>query len=271
MALIHPTVRLLAHFAPRYGFAGDVVTIGHNEVYLTADQALAVFGRDLAPGPAPDQRDDADLLAALGFASVAALDFPGSPGIDIAQDLNLPLDAAHHGRFDAVLEVGTMEHVFDVRAVLTSIHQLLRPGGQVVHLSPTQGGANHGLYCFQPTLFFSWYRTNGYVDLEAHLVELPSTDRHADDDRVRVIPVENHNNLDFHPSTPQTYLLFRAVKGADAPARVPMQEFYGRIVEERIARGLGEGELLPDDLYRSIVGLVPENDHARLLERAFWV
>jgi SAM-dependent methyltransferase len=268
VGLIYPTVRLLEHFSRRYGFAGDLLTIGWQEVYLTADQSLRTFGTDLER-TSDGLVKDAALFRTLGFDTVASLDYPGTQDATIEHDLNAPLDPVHFGRYDVVLDVGTLEHVFDAATYMATMARLVRPGGQVLHLSPTQGGTNHGLYCFQPTFFFSYYRTNGFVDLEAHLVELPSTQSDAADERVRVIPIENHNNLDYRPATPQTYLLFRARAGVSpVEPRVPMQEFYERIFQERARLGV---DRLPDDVYRSIVGTTPENTYERIMAPAFWV
>jgi SAM-dependent methyltransferase len=268
VGLIYPTVRLLQHFSDRYAFGGELLTIGWQEVYLTSDQAVRTFGSDLER-TATGMVTDRALFRALGFEAVHSLDYPGTPDASIEHDLNTPLDPAHRGHYDVVLDVGTLEHVFDAATYMATMAQLVRPGGQVLHLSPTQGGANHGFYCFQPTFFFSYYRTNGFEDLEAHLVELPSTQSDASDERVRVVPIANHNNLDYRPATPQTYLLFRARAGANpAEPRVPMQEFYERIFQERARLGV---DRLPDDLYRAIVGTIPENTYERIMAPAFWV
>lgn len=268
MGLIFPTVRLLEHFQDSYAYGGRLLTIGRQEVYLTPEQSQGLFGTDLPRTP-EGWVDDVALFLALGFEEVHALDHPDALDATVPHDLNTPLDPVHHSTYDVVLDVGTLEHVFDAATYMRTMAQLLVPGGTAMHLSPTQGGSNHGLYCFQPTFFFSFYGQNGFTDLECHLVELPSTRSDADDVRIRVVPVENHNNLDYHPSTPQTYLLFRARKGAtQANPVVPMQEFYRRIYAERARLGV---DRLPDELYRSIVGTVPENTYERIMERAFWV
>lgn len=268
MGLIFPTVRLLTHFRAQYGYGGRLLTIGRQEVYLTHGQSMELFGTDLSRTP-EGWVDDVALFRTLGFDEVHALDHPDALEATVPHDLNTPLDPVHHGTHDVVLDVGTLEHVFDAATYMRTMADVLVPGGTALHLSPTQGGTNHGLYCFQPTFFFSFYAQNGFTDLECHLVELPSTDADADDVRVRVVPVENYNNLDYHPSTPQTYLFFRARKGMTPVApTVPMQEFYRRIYAERARLGV---DRLPDDLYRSIVGTVPENTYERIMERAFWV
>ena len=268
MGLLFPTVRLLHHFRGPYAYGGRLLTIGRQEVYLTPEQSCGLFGADLPRTP-EGWVDDVALFRTLGFEKVHALDHPDALDATVPHDLNTPLDPVHHGTYDTVLDVGTLEHVFDAATYMRTMAQLLVPGGTAMHLSPTQGGANHGLYCFQPTFFFSFYGQNGFADLECHLVELPSTRSDADDARIRVVPVQNHNNLDYHPSTPQTYLLFRARKGlTPVDPVVPMQEFYRRIYAERARLGV---DRLPDDLYHSIVGTVPENTHERIMECAFWV
>ena len=80
---------------------------------------------------------------------------------DVQLDLGRPLPEAMHGRWNAVLDGGTMEHIFDVRRVLENIHLGLAPGGAALHLSPLTWH-NHGFYNFTPKFFQGLARANNY-------------------------------------------------------------------------------------------------------------
>ena len=49
---------------------------------------------------------------------------------------------------------------------------LLKPGGQIIHILPTNNFCGHGFYQFSPELFFSLYsHKNGYDETEVFLAE----------------------------------------------------------------------------------------------------
>ncbi len=64
-----------------------------------------------------------------------------------------------------------MEHVFDTRAVLKNIHDLLKVGGVIVHAVPSSNHVDHGFYMFSPTLFHDYYEANGYEIKKSYIFE----------------------------------------------------------------------------------------------------
>ena len=106
---------------------------------------------------------DRDLFRRLGFAEVESADVSDWEGADHVLDLNQPVPAELHGRYDAVFEAGTIQHVFDLPRVFGNIHALLRPGGRAIHgMAPSSNHVDHGFYMFSPTLFHDFYAANGW-------------------------------------------------------------------------------------------------------------
>lgn len=100
----------------------------------------------------------------LGFEDVHALDFTEDDGADIIFDLNedsVPVDL--YGRFDYVLDGGTLEHVFNISQAMKNVSQMVKRGGYIIHLSPTGGYIDHGFFSFSPTFFNDFYTQNGYL------------------------------------------------------------------------------------------------------------
>ncbi len=112
-----------------------------------------------------------ELFLAMGFEHYDDIDIEGEPST-IVHDLNQLVPKELWGRYDLVFELGTMEHVFDVRTVFESMVRLARPGGTVFHFSPVNW-VNHGFYNFSFTLFYDVYRYNGFKDIELYLVGFP--------------------------------------------------------------------------------------------------
>lgn len=99
---------------------------------------------------------------ALGVSDVTSMDYSDYEGADIVHDLNKPIPDALHGKYDIVLDGGTLEHVFDVKTAMTNAHDLLAPGGTFIGISPGNNFFAHGFYQFSPDMVFSfWKRGKG--------------------------------------------------------------------------------------------------------------
>jgi len=104
------------------------------------------------------------LLGVLGANQVDALDVSDYEGATIVHDLNLPAPESLRARFSAVIEVGSLEHVFNFVEALRTCLDAVEPDGHFLAITPTNNEAGHGFYQFSPEL---WFRvldsSNGYV------------------------------------------------------------------------------------------------------------
>jgi len=48
---------------------------------------------------------------------------------------------------------------------------MLKPGGIVIHVSPSNNHVDHGFYQFSPTLFYDYYSLNNWTILRANIFE----------------------------------------------------------------------------------------------------
>ena len=178
-------------------------------------------------------------------------------------DLNLPLPEEHRGRFDVVLEAGTLQHVFHLPQALANIHELLAVGGRVIHgMSTSNNHVDHGFYMFSPTLFHDFHTANGYrVEYEYVFEFRPYWYR----SRFRSPPSRIYrytpgclDHLSYGGFADQQLAIFMvATKTAQSRADViPQQSFFGAFWEQerRAARsatgraGAGEQASLRDRL-----------------------
>lgn len=68
-------------------------------------------------------------------------------GLDVTQALpGDPAVAAHAGKYDAVVAVHVLEHVYDPKAFLATCKALLRPGGQLTLVTPNAGGRGRRVF-----------------------------------------------------------------------------------------------------------------------------
>ncbi len=147
----------------------------------------------------------------------------------ILHDLNQPVAADLADRFGLVIDGGTVEHIFDVSAVLQNMVRMTRVGGQVMHIATFQ--PDHGFYSFSPCLFFDFYAANGFEDPECLIMQV-------DYSRILETYADEHEYFEYTYNQPFSHLLkagnqflifFVARKARDTQAvALPTQGIYAR-------------------------------------------
>lgn len=102
-----------------------------------------------------------ELYEKLGF-QYHSVDTDGNYG---AVKLDLNFDTIPENwfeYFDVVTNFGTAEHILNQMNVFRSIHDLVRPGGLMLHIAPFLGCLDHGFFNFQPNFFEALARFNSY-------------------------------------------------------------------------------------------------------------
>jgi SAM-dependent methyltransferase len=183
MGLSKGALHLLLEEAARRPFEGNLATLGRQDVLCSYAELRAMarrHGLALHPTDATLHRkaelarqgfvSDDSLFHALGFAEVRRLDYSDYEGPDDLLDLNARGVPEHlQQRFDVVLDSGTIEHVFHLPHALENIFRMLKPGGRVIHISPSSNHIDHGFYMFSPTLFWDYYAANEFEINTFHL------------------------------------------------------------------------------------------------------
>lgn len=109
---------------------------------------------------------DAESFFSLMGADLTVFDVVQERGCEVLCDLNYPMQRAEE--FDIVLDVGTVEHCFNIAQAIRNMAGLVKAGGLIVHENPFNCG-NHGFYSLNPTFFEDFYTANGFEILECRL------------------------------------------------------------------------------------------------------
>jgi SAM-dependent methyltransferase len=138
----------------------SVVTIGRQSLYLRSDEARALCDEfALSPDAewarqAPGGVADDFFAHALGTTFLTAIDASGYEGAAIVHDMNTPIPRDLDQSFDAVIDGGSLEHIFNVAVALANLMRLARVGGRVFIGTPGNNLCGHGFYQFSPELMF---------------------------------------------------------------------------------------------------------------------
>jgi hypothetical protein len=156
----------------------QAISFGRKDLQKWAGHSASFKGTRPAGNFSGDRRgdeiDDKDFFRFLGFQEVFSCDASSYENPTFVLDLNHPVPEELHNRFDVVLDGGTMEHIFNIPAVLANIHAMLKVGGRAIHITPSSNMVDHGFYSFSPTLFRDYYGANGYHILTVSLFECVS-------------------------------------------------------------------------------------------------
>jgi SAM-dependent methyltransferase len=170
---------LLAELKRDYpNLGGTVLQMGRQDIGVNASQVFSVLNSfHLKSSIDLDLRnksyiDDISLFKSLGFDSVESIDFSDYEQSTYTHDFNQPAPEFLHGRFDAIYDGGTTEHIFDFPESLRNIYRLLKVGGIVMHASPSNNFVDHGFYSFSPTVFYDYYRANGFEIIKSCIFEI---------------------------------------------------------------------------------------------------
>lgn len=159
-------------YAQRHGVAfTKMAMVGRQELLLTPDELrsnLKRFGVSF-PDAAIDQMFVGDAAYAEGLFNILGAEeivsFDASPyeGATIIHDLNEPVAGEHKARFSAVLDGGTLEHIFNFPAAIRNCMEMVAVGGHFLAITPTNNHSGHGFYQFSPELFFRIFSAqNGF-------------------------------------------------------------------------------------------------------------
>ncbi|MEO7056950.1 MAG: hypothetical protein ABI281_11890, partial [Caldimonas sp.] len=162
---------LLAHAQDLGAGFGRTIGIGRQAVFIDAPDLERHRRLRGLPELAEPPRDVAMpryfepmLMQWFGAGTVDSVDASPYESATVVHDMNLPWPQADERvRYDAVLDFGCLEHVFDFPTAWRNCVDLCRVGGHLLHSLPANNLTGHGFYQFSPELFFNLYRPeNGF-------------------------------------------------------------------------------------------------------------
>lgn len=91
----------------------------------------------------------------LGAEEIKAMDVSNYEGADLIHDLNRPLPESMKDRFTAVVDGGSLEHVFNIVQAYENCMELTAEGGSFLALSPGNNFSGHGFHQLSPEFLFA--------------------------------------------------------------------------------------------------------------------
>lgn len=198
-------------------------------------------------------------LSLLGAKRVVAVDKDGYEGAELLHDLNEPLAKEHHKRFSAVIDGGTIEHVFHSTLALKSALEMVAVGGHFIALQMANNFLGHGFYQFSPEFFFSSLSPQNGFQITAFLLGTPSPIAFYK------VPSPDTSNARVTLVNDRPVFLFVAAKRIAETSifEVPPQQHYYQTTWDRtrdLTAGLSSsrGQMILDQLSRLVPSRIKE-------------
>lgn len=132
--------------------------------------------------------------------------------------------------YDVVLDVGTLEHCFNIAQAAFNVARLVGEGGYVIHENPFNCG-NHGFYSLNPTFYQDFYEANGFHVERCCLV--------TKDGR----GAEIHRTKRFQFTGEECNVFAMAKRMAMTPLVFPVQSKYAKLIPAAGVPGDDEKEV----------------------------
>jgi len=216
------------------------LTLGHQWLILSPREIKKIcneLGSIASDIIRPDGFSD-NFLKALGTKELRILDFSGYEGADIVHDLNRPLEGVQKSAFDVVIDGGTLEHVFNFPQALKNAMELVKVGGRLFSITPTNNFCGHGFYQLSPELYYrSLCEANGYTveRIYAHQWGHNAWYSVSDPDMIK-------GRVEITRGRHPTLLMVQALRTAERPifATPPLQSDYVAAWQRNQAGGKGK-------------------------------
>lgn len=159
---------------------------------------------------------DAGSFFELLGATLDVYDIVETRGGEIIRDLNHPIPERE--RYDFVLDVGTIEHCFNIGQAALNMAGLLKEGGIIFHGNPHNSG-NHGFYGLQPTWYADFYGQEGFTLLFCKLMRKGSDE-----------PLDVPATGRFSCGAPEVNIFAGAKRESIKPIGFPVQTKYKNMI-----------------------------------------
>jgi len=166
------TARFLA-FCKKSGVDfSRTITLGRQSLYVSQKELCAILRETGIEASATDVSGayqsehyafSDGVFQIFGAQSVESVDASGYEGASIIHDLNRPIADNLSGRYSAVVDGGTLEHIFNFPTAVENCMRMLEVGGHFISVAPANNFFGHGFYQFSSELFFRVFsKENGF-------------------------------------------------------------------------------------------------------------
>lgn len=183
---------------------------------------------------------------------VDSMDTSDFEGASIVSDLNVPVAERLHEQYDAVIDGGTLEHVFNYPTGLRNAMEMVKVGGRLYLFAPANNFFGHGFYQLSPELFHRTLVPENGFEIE----RMVAFERHESQWYSVADPAMLKERLNLINGLPVTIMVqARRTKVVPIFEKVPQQSDYAALWEEKEQKS--DDPMADRDAPKKLGSLVP--------------
>lgn len=230
------TTELLIHCKKLGVDFSEVVTIGRQQMngsYLIFKKFFKEYGisdSDFVDLMSRENRYSEGFLTWLGARRIDSIDASNYESASIIHDMNLPIPALLHKSYSLVIDSGSLEHIFNFPQAIRNCMELVKVGGHMIGVTPSNNFLGHGFYQFSPELFFRIFSESNGFRIRKMWLFFP----HQNSPVYEVSdPAEVRDRVKLK-NAEETFLFYVAERVLEKPIfeKIPQQSDYEHIVWE---------------------------------------
>lgn len=159
MGLADVSARFLFYAKKRGVSFERSLMLGRQDLYCKRERIRALaeefgVGAQVVDQTAFPDKYSEPLFRILGASVTDSMDFSDYEKANVIHDLNQPVPDSLKGKYTALVDGGTLEHVFNFPVAISNCMQMLAVGGHFIALTPANNQLGHGFYQFSPELYY---------------------------------------------------------------------------------------------------------------------
>ncbi|TFV97266.1 hypothetical protein E4S40_01005 [Algoriphagus kandeliae] len=146
-----------------------VATIGRqtlNGSFIEFENLFKSYGykeEDLENIISRKNRYSEGFLNSLGAVSIDTFDASNYEGATRIWDMNLPIPQDLKENYSLLIDSGSLEHIFNFPQAIKNCMEMVKEGGHMIGVTPSNNFFGHGFYQFSPELFYRVFsKENGF-------------------------------------------------------------------------------------------------------------
>lgn len=157
MGIDYTVLEALLHSFKYINNKKNLITLGRQEIHLNHEIIDTFLDKYLLSNYKNRKYSgycETFLQHIFGVESIDSIDNSNYEGASILHNMNNPIPY-YLKKYDVVLDLGTIEHIFNIPQVCENIINLLNIGGIFISITTNNNFSGHGIYQFSPEFFLS--------------------------------------------------------------------------------------------------------------------
>lgn len=169
MGLVYNNFRIFLDARRRGASFARTLTLGRQQMYVSADEVRRLarefpeFNLDARSVPQAGEYCETWLQAWLACERVESIDASAYEGASIVHDMNTAIPDRWKSQFSAVIDGGSIEHIYFLTRAIANAMQMTQVGGWLFVATVANNHCGHGFYQLSPEWFFRTFsKENGF-------------------------------------------------------------------------------------------------------------